>query len=29
MVGLRVLARSLPDKPVLDAIATRAKAMLA
>ena len=29
MVGLRVLARSLPDKRVLDAIATRAKAMLA
>lgn len=29
MVGLRVLARSLPDKPVLEAIAARAKAMLA
>lgn len=29
MVGLRVLARSLPDKAVLDAIAARAKAMLA
>ena len=29
MVGLRVLARGLPDKPVLEAIAARAKAMLA
>ncbi len=29
LIGLRVLARTLPDKPVLDAIATRAKAMLA
>jgi TetR/AcrR family transcriptional repressor of nem operon len=29
MVGLRVLARSLPDKQVLDAVASSAKAMLA
>jgi TetR/AcrR family transcriptional repressor of nem operon len=29
VIGLRVLARSLPDRPVLEAIAARAKAMLA
>jgi TetR/AcrR family transcriptional repressor of nem operon len=28
MIGLRVLARSRPERPVLDAIAARAKAML-